>query len=186
MKKVHEKSIVLGIGIGMIITSIAGLIYSGGAGTGTQAQKLSKEEIVRLAKGYGMIEPVHLIKDEDAGTQTGSSASSTAVHTGGTAADTGASDGEDSGSTLGNSTDTRTAGEKGEAGARNIAIAIKQGYDSVKVIDILLESGVISDKGKFTEVLDSFQASTKIKIGKYSFRKNDDYEYIVKTICQIK
>ncbi len=185
MKKVHEKSIVLGIGIGMIITAIAGLIYSGGSGTGTQAQKLSKEEIVRLAKGYGMIEPVHLIKDEDAGTQTGSSASSTAVHTGG-AADTGAPDGENSGSTLGNSTDTRTAGEKGEAGARNIAVAIKQGYDSVKVIDILLESGVISDKDKFTEVLDSFQASTKIKIGKYSFRKNDDYEYVVKTICQIK
>ncbi len=185
MKKVHEKSIVLGIGIGMIITAIAGLIYSGGAGTGTQGQKLSKEEIVRLAKGYGMIEPVHLIKDEDAGTQTGSSASSTAVQTGG-AADTGAPHGDNSGSTLGNSTDTRTAGEKGEAGARNIAIAIKQGYDSVKVIDILLESGVISDKDSFTEVLDSFQASTKIKIGKYSFRKNDDYEYVVKTICQIK
>jgi len=182
MKKVHEKSIVLGIGIGMIITAIAGLIYSGGGNTGTQAGKLSKEEIIRLAKGYGMIEPVQLINDEEAGAQTGSG-TSTAVQTGGAPTDTGASGSEGSGSTGGNPTDTRTAGEAGE---RNINIAIRQGFDSAKVIDVLLESGVISDKEKFAEVLDSYQASTKIKIGQYSFRKNDDYEYVVKTICNIK
>ncbi|OPX44559.1 hypothetical protein CLHUN_15530 [Ruminiclostridium hungatei] len=182
MKKVHEKSIVLGIGIGMIITAIAGLIYSGGDNTGTQAGKLSKEEIIRLAKGYGMIEPVHLINDEEAGAQTGSSTSA-AVQTGGTATDTGVSGSESSGSTGGKSADTQAAGEAGE---RNINVAIKQGFDSSKVIDVLLESGVISNKDKFAEVLDSYQASTKIKIGQYSFRKNDDYEYIVKTICNIK
>ena len=69
MRRVHEKSIILGIGIGMILTSIAGLVYSGGE-TGGQTEKLTKEEVIRLAKSYGLVEPVHLIEDESAAAAT--------------------------------------------------------------------------------------------------------------------
>ncbi len=69
MRRVHEKSIILGIGIGMILTSIAGLVFSGGENSG-QTEKLSKEEVIRLAKSYGLVEPVHLIEDESAAEAT--------------------------------------------------------------------------------------------------------------------
>ncbi len=60
MRKVHEKSIILGIGIGMIVTSIAGMIYSAGT-----RKDPTKEEVIRLAKGYGMVEQVSIINDDD-------------------------------------------------------------------------------------------------------------------------
>lgn len=49
MRKFHIKSILLGIGIGIILTSLIGIIYSAG-----RDDKLTREEIISKAEQYGM------------------------------------------------------------------------------------------------------------------------------------
>lgn len=170
MRRVHEKSIILGIGIGMILTSIAGLVYSGSESSG-QTEKLSREEIIRLAKSYGLVEPVHLIEDDTTAAGT----------TGDTAADNTSRTGTGANTNTDTNTDTNT-----QTLERNISVIIDQGSDTKKVIDLLFETGVISDKDEFETVMQTYNASGKINAGKYAFKKDDDYEYVVKTICNIK
>jgi hypothetical protein len=52
MNKFNIKSILLGIGIGIIITSIASMIYFAGR---DPLSGLSKEEIISQAEKYGMV-----------------------------------------------------------------------------------------------------------------------------------
>lgn len=192
MRKVHEKSIILGIGIGMVITSIVGLIYTGGAEKGSQANNLSREEIIRLAKSYGMVETVPLIDDnpgESTQTNTSSTASSTKRP-----ADT--TTGKKNGTPAQNTKINQTADDTGKqavkpapsnpgSNERNIVVEIKDGFDSNKVAQLLYEKGIISNKKEFVDSLASYNATTKINIGKYNFKTNDDYVYIIKTICNI-
>ncbi len=51
MERFNIKSIILGIGIGIILTSLIGWIYSAGENT-----PLTKEEIIQKAKEYGLVE----------------------------------------------------------------------------------------------------------------------------------
>ncbi len=191
MRRVHEKSIVLGIGIGMIITSIAGLVYSGGE-NGEQADKLTKEEIISMAKSYGMVEPVHLIEDDSAvSTQTtGKSEDNTAAQS--TATDAGnnptqqQTDGSSAQETAPATQTPSTVNNQGDTETRDIVVEIKSGYNSNKVAQILYEKGVIANKKEFVDVMAKHSATKKINVGSYTFKKNEDYFYIVNTICNIK
>ncbi len=211
MKRVHEKSIILGIGIGIIITSIAGLIFSGGQATGDNTAKMSKEEIIRLAKGYGMVGPVSLIDDTAETTAAASSSTAAASQTTApdtsakttpsketapdtsaktapsqeTAFDTTAQPTSSGAPAKDTSTSSTTAGGD-KSKQRDILVEIKAGFDSFEVAELLYSKGVISSKEKFESSLDAHNASTKIKIGTYKFKENDDYDYIIKTICSIK
>jgi hypothetical protein len=60
LRKFHIKSILLGIGIGIILSSFIGIIYSAG-----MDNKITKEEIVERAKQYGMIFPEEVIEEGD-------------------------------------------------------------------------------------------------------------------------
>ncbi len=191
MRRVHEKSIVLGIGIGMIITSIAGLVYSGGE-NGEQADKLTKEEIISMAKSYGMVEPVHLIEDDSAvSTQTtGKSEDNTAAQS--TATDAGnnptqqQTDGSSAQETAPATQTPSIVNNQGDTETRDIVVEIKSGYNSNKVAQILYEKGVIANKKEFVDVMAKHSATKKINVGSYTFKKNEDYFYIVNTICNIK
>lgn len=171
MRKVHEKSIVLGIGIGMIITAIAGMIFSGGT-----PKELSKAEIISLAKGYGLIEQTKFLNEEN------SVSASTVAET--TTAETTTAESTVADSTTASST-TAVASSSNSA-ERDIVIEVKYGYKSQHVIDELLEKGVIENKEDFIAVLDLYNASTKINTGTFRFKKNEDFHYIVKTICKLK
>jgi len=59
MRRFHIKSILLGIGIGIILTAIIGLIYS----MGELPPELSKAVIIEKAKQYGMVEKSILIEE---------------------------------------------------------------------------------------------------------------------------
>jgi len=52
MKRFHVRSIILGIGIGLIFTSIVSLIYFAGT---EPATNISDEEIIRRAEELGMV-----------------------------------------------------------------------------------------------------------------------------------
>lgn len=63
MNKYNIKSIVLGIGIGIIFTSVLSLIYFAGFG---QNENISKNEIIRRAEGYGMVKGPDFFHSETA------------------------------------------------------------------------------------------------------------------------
>jgi hypothetical protein len=64
MRHFHLKSILLGIGIGIIITSILNMIYMAGL-----TPHLTSEEIREKAKEYGMVEKTVLLQEEKTSTQ---------------------------------------------------------------------------------------------------------------------
>ncbi len=184
MRKLHEKSIVLGIGIGMIITSIAGMIYS----AGTQ-KELSKDEIISLAKTYGLIDPTGLI-NKNATDNTKAAPEKDTSNTTETANTTAAN------STASNTSTTNKEADKTDTNKqqapdnldaeRNISIAVQRGFGSKQVAKVLLEKGVITSEAEFNTALESYNATQKIRTGTYLFKKNDDLDYIVKTICKFK
>lgn len=210
MRKVHEKSILLGIGIGMIITSIAGMIYSGG----TQ-KELSKEEIISLAKQYGLVEPYKFLKKDDKvadntniASDTQSNSTKTADNTN-TASNTNVTNNTKTASNTSVANNTKTSNKsaantteadkskdakttnsqlqaESTAAPRNIKIVVQSGFGSKKVSNDLLNKGVITSTEKFTSTLASYNATYKIRVGTYWFRKNDDLQYIIKTICKFK
>ncbi len=241
MRKVHEKSIILGIGIGMIITSIAGMIYSGGVKKDIKAEDLSKDEVIRLAKSYGMIEKVQLIESDvtppntqkqqttsestkvasdsakgasdtsKAASDTAKDASDTSKAASDTAKDASDTSKAASDTTIVASDSPKVTGEKtankgnknttsektaipitaaaqttNEDDKRTITIEVKRGYNLNKVTAVLFENGIISSKEDFVAVAKSYNAAKKIRVGKYLFKKNDDYKYVVKTICKMK
>ncbi|MFZ5987409.1 MAG: hypothetical protein ACOYWZ_09855 [Bacillota bacterium] len=59
MQKFHVKSIILGLGIGVVLTSIIGIIYSAGMNP-----EMSKDEIIARAKQYGMVLSSDIIKSD--------------------------------------------------------------------------------------------------------------------------
>ncbi|TYQ13190.1 UNVERIFIED_CONTAM: hypothetical protein Cloal_4248 [Acetivibrio alkalicellulosi] len=59
MSRFNLKSLVLGIGIGIVITSFIGLIYSAGL-----TPQLSRDEIIERAKQFGMVFSEDIIKSE--------------------------------------------------------------------------------------------------------------------------
>jgi len=62
MKRFHVRSIILGIGIGLIFTSIVSLIYI----TGTEpARNISDEEIIRRAEELGMVKGSSIFDNSD-------------------------------------------------------------------------------------------------------------------------
>ena len=201
MRRVHEKSIILGIGIGIIITSIAGMIFYGGQ-SGDSTEKMSKEEIIRLAKSYGMVGPVPLIDDtaEDTATASNSTAASSQTTTPDTSAkptpsketapyttaEPTSSQATSTGAPRKETSTSSTAAGGAENAERDISIEIEAGFDSFEVSELLYSKGIITSKEKFESTLDAYNASTKIKIGTYKFKINEDYDYIVKTICSIK
>jgi hypothetical protein len=62
MRKFNIKSIILGIGIGIVMTTFISIIYLAGS---NPRVSLTNEEIIRAAKQLGMIKGQDSIKAED-------------------------------------------------------------------------------------------------------------------------
>jgi len=73
MSRFNLKSLLLGIGIGIIITAVAGMIYAAGR---DPMDGLSKEQIMRQAEKYGMLRP-SILQGTSSEAQTGVAASGT-------------------------------------------------------------------------------------------------------------
>ena len=209
MRKTHGRSIALGIGIGMIITSIAGMIFT----NGTQ-KEMTKEEIITLAKSYGMIEKTPLIipgenSSTSAISENSTSASNSTIDasiesTKDSSMDSLKNSSKDSSkessvTSTSNEGATGTSIDKSPASSdesaqnnssvsnqRNIQIVILNGAKSQHVIEELLEKGVITSERDMVATFNKYNATTKINVGKFMFKKNEDLDYIVKTICGIK
>lgn len=62
MRNFHIKSLILGIGIGIVLTSVISMVYSFGT---KPVQKISSEEVKKMARQLGMVESSQIIKDID-------------------------------------------------------------------------------------------------------------------------
>ncbi len=62
MKKFNIKSIILGIGIGIVMTSFISIIYLAGSSPGAN---LTNEEVIKAARQLGMIMSQDSVKAED-------------------------------------------------------------------------------------------------------------------------
>jgi hypothetical protein len=69
MRNFQIKSILLGIGIGIVITSIISMIYAAGINTN---KSLSREEIISKAKELGMVESTSILNNQQSTTEAAS------------------------------------------------------------------------------------------------------------------
>jgi hypothetical protein len=69
MRNFQIKSILLGIGIGIVITSIISMIYAAGINTN---KSLSREEIISKAKEFGMVESTSILNNQQSTTAAAS------------------------------------------------------------------------------------------------------------------
>jgi recombinational DNA repair protein RecT len=60
MSQFHIKSILLGIGIGVIVTATASMIYMAGI---DPMESLTKEQIIKQAEKYGMVKQGIIFED---------------------------------------------------------------------------------------------------------------------------
>lgn len=174
MGNFHIKSVVLGVGIGVLLTSILGIIYSLGT---TASQTISDDEIMARARQLGMVENVQsiLIDDESNEKLNNHSRSNNNL-------DNQQSKEQDQDSEkLAEVTGEEEIAENGTMSGE-VSFVIESGATSHVVADILLEHGLIDDKQLFLIELERRDAITRIKAGSYNLKRNLSIEEIIEII----
>ncbi len=179
MKNFHIKSIILGIGIGIVLTSIISLIYLTG-----EKPKLSREEIIAQAKAYGMIEKVDILKDKTLQQeQKNEEANRPEDIKIPSAKPTGSQVNPSPTPTL-SPAPAVTAQPKQEE--QEPKISINPGDSSEVVAGKLLQAGLINDKSAFIKEITAMGLSGEINIGEYKIKKDTDLRTIIKLITTRK
>lgn len=202
MKKFHIKSIILGIGMGMVLTSMISIIYLAGTNP-----KLSKEEIITLARKYGMVEGSELLTasiiENEAGQDSnkdnqGSIIAEDEKNSGKDSADSSGHT-DDSGENKKLQPDNSVEADKPEIQAEKsdqptgaapdiiqeeqfVTIKISNGDNSTKVAKKLLENGLISDSEAFIREMQRQKITTRVRVGEFDIRVGADFDEIIKTI----
>jgi hypothetical protein len=155
MRKFHIKSLVLGVGIGIVITSVVSMIYLAGM---DPSKALSEEEIVKLASQYGMVhstsvltEPPSLPEKERVNSKV-------------------------------EEEEPKVEEEKHEE--IEVSIRVVYGDSSEKVADKLFNAGLIESKEAFIKELVDSGLTRSIRVGEYSIRKGLDIKDIIDIITK--
>lgn len=177
MKSFHIKSIILGTGIGVILTSILFMIYNLGA-----SQKMSKEEIIQKAKTYGMVENNGMVKTgdfkidgnnvEQKNNDTTKTTTSNPVKT-------------ESNLVPPTPVPIITPVPKQEALDDIYVVIISRGDTSEIVAKKLFEKGVIDNKDAFVKDVMNMGLSDEINVGDFKLKKGMDNKTIIKIITKI-
>ncbi|MCX7922405.1 MAG: endolytic transglycosylase MltG [Clostridia bacterium] len=173
MQNFSIKSIVLGVGIGIILTSIISMIYLAGA-----TPQMSKDEIIAKAKEYGMVNSYELRQSqipqaqEDANKVVVSATPTPQISTSTPIPNTPAP------------TATPTAAPKaaGVNGTNVARIKIVRGDSGESVGRKLVEAGLVNNKYTFTRELSNMGLKNLLKPGEYTIAKGTDLKSIIKTI----
>lgn len=171
MADFHIKSMTLGIGMGIILTSLVSMIYFTGTG-----MKMSKEEIISEARKYGMIDKSEIIKDDV------KPASGKPTENNGTPP-----------AKTDNVLQKPIRDEKSDESSKNEApvpkptiknmiIEINEGDTSEIVAEKLYNKGIISDKESFINKINSSKFDTKIANGTFEVKPGEDYNNLIKIL----
>ena len=163
MRNFHIKSILLGIGIGFILTSIISLIYT----AGIVGVKISNQEIIEQAKKLGMVENTELIKNSSANTSDVAHSKLNEVK---------ASTPQEI------KLDTTAVPENPKGQDAEIKITISQGESSETVSEKLLKAGLITDKAAFLKELSEMGLTSEINIGEFKVKIRTDMKSIIRII----
>jgi hypothetical protein len=161
MRKFHIKSLTLGLGLGMIITSIISMVYLAGM---DPSGMLSEEEIVNLANQYGMVPSTSILVESESKSQKKSKYNEVEKEKPNVEIETFRAEA--------GKHKVETEKPKEELGKPEDAeISIVPGDTSETVADKLFKAGLIESKDAFVEILDDLGRSSRIQIGEYSIRK---------------
>lgn len=174
MRSIQVKSVILGIGIGIILTSFIGMIFSSGM---ERAAELNDEYVIRRARELGMLKSTDLLDSGSVEAQderTDKPIETTPVQLPETTV---------------KEEDEDSAGKQAEGSEDGIkmppeviVVEIKSGDSSEKVADMLLEKGLITDRETFADILAEEKLETKIMVGRYSFEKGTGVDEIIRKI----
>jgi len=190
MQRFHIKSIILGIGIGMIITSIISIIYLAGS---DPTRDLTKEQIEDLAVKYHIIDENNSNKDES--TPPGNEEKGK-TGSGNNAADAGAgiyadnSDSTQQAEIVNKDTKTEdvkpenTAPEGVEPVAEEEAVTVSPGDTSEKVSEKLYDAGIIKDQAEFVQSIINMKAEDRIQIGEYRFKRDSSIDGVINKLIK--
>lgn len=184
MQNFHVKSILLGIGIGIVLTAFISIIYSAG-----NKQQMSKEEIIERAKQYGMVFSEELIVDaadqskenkeeKDKSNTVGNDASKDEQKAAPETKETNAPKGtvgqvksegnSSSGTETVKNSETETANNHIN---EDVVVSILPGYTSEIVAQRLLELGLINDADGFVNDLIAMNLEGDIQVGDFKIKR---------------
>jgi len=192
MKNFQVKSIILGIGIGIVFTALVSIIYNAGG-----YSSMSREEIIEAAKSYGMIESESLI-----GYRKKTEATNDLPKK---------SDAKDNSSQNSNETQKTNAAEdtkKEQTGAEAIAgqtnqdklqeqtikpeeqvelvnIYIQEGDTSYTVGEKLANAGLVPSAGEFNIEIINSGLQSNIRAGSYQIKKGASIQEIINEIVPV-
>lgn len=170
MQRFHVKSILLGIGIGIIITSIISMIYLAGV---NPESNISKETVMEMAKKYGMVESTEFVKIDD----TKDAQKVDSKNNAGTKNNAQATD---------ESAENAAPEQVKPAEAETKTVSIEAGDTSEAVASKLLKAGLINDKSAFIKELSNMGLSDEINIGEFKIKTGTDLNGIVKILTRTK
>lgn len=165
MQKFHIKSILLGIGMGIIITSILSMIYLAGI---NPESNISKEKVIELAKKYGMVENTGFVNNEGAGNNKKE---------------------ENKNNTPEQSKPAESTPKEPVKPVEPVqpeirAITVEPGDSSEVVAAKLLKAGLINDKSAFIKELSNMELSDEINIGDFKIKSGTDIKGIIRMITK--
>jgi hypothetical protein len=173
MKNFNIKSLVLGVGIGIVLTSIISLIYT----AGIVNVKMSNQQIIDQAKKLGMIEDTQIIKNSsnlsENQIETSKETSSVKPRV------------DNSAPKETNELNSAASAEKPNTGDQVIKVSITPGEPSEAVADSLLKKGLISDKDAFLKELKDMGLTSKINVGEFEFKKGSEMKAMIKILTEV-
>lgn len=175
MANFHIKSIVLGIGIGIVLTGILSIIYL--AGDKTAYNNLTKVQIIEEAKKLGMV-----MKTENNVFDKSSASNGNVFKLN--------SDAKSDKEKEQESKNQKSSENKADDSSKNteeiekVKIIIESGDTSEIVAEKLEKSGLISKSQIFVDKLNEMRLSTRIKIGEFEIEKGADLETIIRKITR--
>ncbi|GAE89005.1 aminodeoxychorismate lyase [Acetivibrio straminisolvens] len=208
MRKFHIKNILLGIGIGVVLTALTGIIYSAG-----MEPQMSKEEIMARARQYGMVSSSEMIKEDE---QKESETANTEGVQAGPAEDSENTEGVDVESTAAPegtenimAESTAVPGNIEGAGAtaasgnteniqaestaalentvkKQVQVAIAPGDNPYVISKKLVEKGLIDDADSFVNEIRAMNLQRFIQVGEYTIEEGTDIKTIIRIICKRK
>lgn len=174
MQNFHVKSILLGIGIGIVLTAFIGTIYS----TGNEPV-MDKDEIIERAKQFGMVFSEDLILGgTDQESQTTNEVSPTAVQQG-NSDQVQSEEKKSSALSPENDQGVKTVENSVE---EDVVISIQPGYTSEILANRLVDSGLIHDADSFVNHLVEMKLEGSIQVGNFRIRRGSDHNTIARAV----
>ena len=168
MYRFNIKNIILGIGIGIIISSMLNMVYLAGAKPG---RMLTDEEIKRRALELGMVKAGSLLDSYGEDADTGDN-----DETGNTQKNTGAQE------TKPAAANNPPKNKQPEPAASTKKIVVRSGETSVSVSKKLEAAGLINDTDAFNKEMVALKLAGSIKIGEHDIPERTETREIIRLL----